>query len=213
MIVRRAPASPLPTTTRRRGVVRRAIDPQVTTQRLPVAGPDRTLRHRACTGRPSRVASPSMVRRVRPPQPRAGLGRREFLRATLVSAAGLLAGCKPEEPAGEAGDETGTETETETETGDEPPREVVDGFEYFPQSVASGDPRPGSVILWTRVEDPDAPDQDLELELELASDPEFANPIGDRILLTATAAHDHCVKVRVIDLPPGQPIHYRFVYP
>src|SRR5690606_13106192 len=82
-----------------------------------------------------------------------------------------------------------------------------------PQSVASGDPRPGSVILWTRVEDPDAPDQDLELELELASDPEFANPIGDRILLTATAAHDHCVKVRVIDLPPGQPIHYRFVYP
>ncbi|HVI01249.1 MAG TPA: alkaline phosphatase D family protein [Enhygromyxa sp.] len=151
-----------------------------------------------------------MVRRVRPPQPRAGLGRRDFLRATLVSAAGLLAGCRPDDPAGETGDESGTDTDTET--GGEPPREVVDGFEYFPQSVASGDPRPGSVILWTRVEDPDA-DQDIELELELANDPDFAEPIGELVVITASAAHDHCVKVRVTDLTPGAPIYYRFVYP
>jgi alkaline phosphatase D len=149
-----------------------------------------------------------MTRRFRPPQPPSGLGRRDFLRATLVSAAGLLAGCKPDDPAGDAGSETGTESGTET--GDEP-RVVVDGFEYFPQSVASGDPRPGSVILWTRVEDPEVPG-DTELELELASDPDFASPIGELILVTASAAHDHCVKVRVTDLPPGEPFYYRFVY-
>lgn len=152
-----------------------------------------------------------MVRRVRPPQIRAGLGRRDFLRASLVSVAGLLAGCKPNDPAGDAGDESGTGTDSET--GDEPPRELVEGFEYFPQSVASGDPRPGSVILWTRVEDPDAPEQDLELELELANDPDFDEPIGDVIVLTASAAHDHCVKVRVTDLPAGAPLYYRFIYP
>lgn len=144
-----------------------------------------------------------MVRRIRPP-----LGRREFLLATVVSAAGLLAGCKPDDPKGEDGDETGPDSET----GDEP-REVVDGFEFFPQSVASGDPRPGSVILWTRVEDPDAGEEDLELELELASDPEFASPLGSLAVVTAAAAHDHCVKVRVTDLTPGEPFYYRFVYP
>ncbi len=150
----------------------------------------------------------AMVRRIRPPQPRAGLGRRDFLRATLVSVAGLMAGCSPDStPAGEGGDETGTGTDT----GGDEPREVVDGFELFPQSVASGDPRPGSVILWTRVQDPDALDSDVELELELASDPEFAEPIGDLVLVTASAAHDHCVKVRVTDLTPGATIYYRFV--
>ncbi|MFO7561364.1 MAG: alkaline phosphatase D family protein [Enhygromyxa sp.] len=157
-----------------------------------------------------------MVRRLRPSPPRAALGRRDFLRATLVSAAGLLAGCKSDEPKGEAGDETGTGGETGSETGGETgddPREVVEGFEYFPQSVASGDPRPGSVILWTRVEDPEAAGQELELELELAADPDFAEPITTIAVLTASAAHDHCVKVRVTDLPPGEPLYYRFVYP
>jgi alkaline phosphatase D len=146
----------------------------------------------------------------------AGLGRREFLRATLISAAGLLAGCK--KPDGEeAGDgsETGTDgSETEsggTETGDEL-REVVDGFEFFPQSVASGDPRPGSVILWTRIADPELPDGDIELELELSSDAEFSSPIGELALVTAQAKFDHCVKVRLIDLPVGEWFYYRFVY-
>jgi alkaline phosphatase D len=151
------------------------------------------------------------IRRVRPTPPQAGFGRREFLRATLVSAAGLLAGCKPDDPTGEGG-ETGTDGEDESETGDEP-REVVDGFEYFPQSIASGDPRPGSVILWTRVADPELGAEDLEVELELAEDPEFTSSIGSIALLTARAGFDHCVKVRVTDLTPGATIYYRFVYP
>ncbi|WP_106087961.1 alkaline phosphatase D family protein [Enhygromyxa salina] len=151
-----------------------------------------------------------MARLPRSPRSDAGLARRGFLRATLVSAAGVLLGaCKPGE--GEDTGSGGTDTETGTETGGES-RVVVDGFEYFPQSVASGDPRPGSVILWTRVEDPDAPDADLELELELATDPEFSDVIGQLATVTATAAHDHCVKVRLTDLGAGQQFYYRFVY-
>ena len=153
------------------------------------------------------------------------VGRREFLRATLISAAGLLAACK--------GDDAETETETGTgdttgdgdptgdgdgdPTGDgdgdgDPGRVVVDGFEYFPQSVASGDPRPGSVILWTRVEDAEV-NGDLELELELSLAEDFANPLGAIAVVTASVEHDGCVKVRVTDLPEGEVVYYRFVYP
>jgi alkaline phosphatase D len=148
----------------------------------------------------------------------AGLGRREFLRATLISAAGLLVGCKnrdgDEAAEGTDGTDGSTDSESEsggTETGDEM-REVVDGFEFFPQSVASGDPRPGSVILWTRVDDPELPDGDIELELELSSDAEFTSLIGELALVTAQAKFDRCVKVRLIDLPVGEWFYYRFVY-
>lgn len=144
-----------------------------------------------------------------------GFGRREFLRATLISAAGLLAGCKngsgnESAETGETG-ETGSETGAETDTGEEV-REVVDGFEFFPQSVASGDPRPGSVILWTRVFDPEVAAGDIELELELSMDAEFTSPIGELALVTAQEKFDRCVKVRLTDVPPGEWFYYRFVY-
>jgi alkaline phosphatase D len=154
------------------------------------------------------------MKRLRPTPPATGLGRREFLRATLISAVGLLAGCKTregDEASSETGSESGDSESGGTETGDEL-REVVDGFEFFPQSVASGDPRPGSVILWTRVDDPELPDGDIELELELSSDAEFSSPIGELALVTAQAKFDRCVKVRLTDLPVGEWFYYRFVY-
>lgn len=146
-----------------------------------------------------------------------GLSRRDFLRAVVISAAGLSVGCKggsgdETSETGETGETTDTsETETGTDTS-EVERVVVDGFEFFPQSVASGDPRPGSVILWTRVEDAELGDADIELELELSTDPEFSSPIGELLLVTATASFDHCVKVRLTDLEPGQWFYYRFVH-
>jgi len=63
---------------------------------------------------------------------RALLGRRDFLRAVVVATGpALVVAC--------ANDDARTK------------RAKSPGF--FPQSVASGDPRPGSVVLWTRVED------------------------------------------------------------
>lgn len=87
---------------------------------------------------------------------------------------------------------------------------------FFPQSVASGDPRPNSVVLWTRVVDEERSSEPLELQLTLALDPEMQNRVeldGQRgLTVTAEPAFDHCVKVRVLGLLPGQHYYYQFTY-
>ena len=86
---------------------------------------------------------------------------------------------------------------------------------HFPQSVASGDPRPGSVVLWTRVADAERPGADLEVELEVALDQGFTQlvPVDgeERRALRAEAVFDHCVKARIQGLP-ATTYYYRFVY-
>ncbi len=129
------------------------------------------------------------------------LKRREFLRATVVTAGVLVTGCSD--------DETVTPK-------DQPPRELTPGEAYFPQSIASGDPRPASVILWTRLDDP-AATGDLSLDLEIALDEAFTSRVAvggaETITLTALATFDHCVKARVTGLAAGTLYYYRFVYP
>lgn len=129
------------------------------------------------------------------------LSRRAFLRATLVTAsAATAAGLGP---AGCAKDD-----------GDEGP--LQDGAEYFPQSVASGDPRAESVILWTRVEDADLADNDAELELELATDADFMSLVeldGDtRTQVLAQSQFDRCAKAKVRGLMPATTYYYRFIH-
>jgi alkaline phosphatase D len=90
------------------------------------------------------------------------------------------------------------------------------GDPLFPQSLASGDPRQTSVVLWTRVEDPDHLKDDLTLTLEVATDSGFKSRVqldgkADK-QVTAVAASDHCVKVRVTQLEPGKQYYYRFSY-
>jgi alkaline phosphatase D len=125
---------------------------------------------------------------------RVAMKRRAFLRATVASVTGVLAG-----GCGRADDEL----------------EISDGSEWFPQSVASGDPRAQSVILWTRFEHPDVGDDDVELALELFADEELAERVeveGEaRLHVTALAAFDHCVKVRVTGLAPATTYWYRFL--
>jgi len=129
------------------------------------------------------------------------LGRRAFLRATLVTAgavslSGLAApGCAKDDP-------------------DDGP--LLDGADYFPQSVASGDPRPDSVILWTRVEDAELADDDAELQLELSADAEFTSPLElegtARTLVPAQAQFDRCAKAKVRGLTPATTYYYRFIH-
>ncbi len=78
----------------------------------------------------------------------------------------------------------------------------------FPFSVASGDPRPDSVILWTRVAEPDMPDA---LMVEVASDFDFTDVVFSR-MLTASANDGWVVKVRADGLAPYTTYFYRFVY-
>ena len=78
----------------------------------------------------------------------------------------------------------------------------------FPQSVASGDPRPDRVLLWTRA--PDETGADVSLRLQVADDAQFLQLRVERELL-ARAEADHCLRVRVRELQPGRCYYYRFL--
>lgn len=80
--------------------------------------------------------------------------------------------------------------------------------QMFPSSVASGDPRPDSVILWTRLAEPAVPDA---LMVEVATDAEFQDVVFSRAL-TASADNGWCVKVRATGLEPYTTYYYRFAY-
>lgn len=76
----------------------------------------------------------------------------------------------------------------------------------FPQWLASGDPRPDQVLLWTR-----SPGEgDVPLRLQVALDPGFAQLLVERDL-PARADADHCLRVRVAGLQPGRDYHFRFL--
>lgn len=76
----------------------------------------------------------------------------------------------------------------------------------FSHGVASGEPGPNRVLLWTRY----ASDQDEQLKWEMAEDAEFQRIVvhGDA---TATPASDGCAKVWAKGLKPGRWYHFRFV--
>jgi alkaline phosphatase D len=146
--------------------------------------------------------------------------RRQFLRATLVSvvSAGLSA-CKGDgDGTTDSDGSTGTDgTEptgsTAPTTGAEEP--LLDGAAYFPQSVASGDPRPDSVILWTRLDDETAGDGDLELTIEVATDPDFTLRVdldAASAAVPARAMFDRCAKAKIKGLEPATVYYYRFVH-
>ena len=121
------------------------------------------------------------------------LTRRKFLETVVVSASavafgGVLSGCDSDKfdprPAEEATKTT------------------------FPQSLMSGDPRPDSVILWTRVEGLAGVDTGLVLQVSL--DAGFQNLVVNETL-TALASHDHCLKARVVNLAADTTYYYRFL--
>ncbi|MGK3960332.1 alkaline phosphatase [Sorangium sp. So ce118] len=135
--------------------------------------------------------------------------RRDFLRATLVTAGSVVVptACSDEDGIAGACD-------------------VSEDDAFFPQSVASGDPRPESVVLWTRLGAGDGK-TDLNLALVVALDEAFTQPLelrltssavaatgsgGTRVPVTARAEFDHCVKVKVTGLSPGTTYYYRFYY-
>ena len=118
------------------------------------------------------------------------IGRRKILKSIVVVAGAGAAGAVLDACGGE---------------------DLKDGATYFPQSVASGDPKTDSVVLWTRVHDP-VLGGDLALRLSVATDRGFDNVVSSQSGLPATAAHDGCIKVKVTGLRAGTTYYYRFVY-
>ncbi len=158
------------------------------------------------------------------------ISRRSFLNLTLVTAGGaFVAACSDDEsPTTDAGLDTdatadGGDTGLDADAGADIAVDAdVDaaivpqpGERFFPQSVASGDPGPGSIVLWTRVID-DTRDWPLGLRLELATDEAFTQLVtldgGASANVLALPEYDRCARVRVEGLEPDTVYWYRFVY-
>jgi alkaline phosphatase D len=129
----------------------------------------------------------------------ARIGRRGFLTgtaaaATLAFAVGLPA--------------TGVASAAELD-----PRKITE--DPFTLGIASGDPRPDSVVLWTRLAprpyEPGSglPAERITVRWEMARDPRFSNVIGQG----KAQAHpelNHSVHVDVAGLAPDRVYYYRF---
>lgn len=121
------------------------------------------------------------------------LPRRQFLKTVVVTAgaatvSGSLVGCE--------------------QGGDGPGK---DPALVFPQSVASGDPRSDSIVLWTRVAA--TAGQDATVRLELSTDEAFSELITlSANQIVAPSEHDHCARVKVTGLDAGTTYYYRFHY-
>lgn len=78
----------------------------------------------------------------------------------------------------------------------------------FTHGVASGEPGPNSILLWTRYAAP----SDTRLTVELSETSDFARVVGGGNV-TATGDKDHTAKFAVEGLQPGRWYYYRFVAP
>ena len=81
-------------------------------------------------------------------------------------------------------------------------------IDRFTLGVASGCPRPGSIVLWTRLLGADLPER-LPVAWELARDEGFRNIAASGVAL-AEVASAHSVHVDVTGLAPGRWYWYRF---
>ncbi len=85
---------------------------------------------------------------------------------------------------------------------------LAQGAKGFSHGVASGEPGPAQVLLWTRY----LAGQDTALTWEIAEDAEFTR-IAAQGDCTASPANDCCVKAWAKGLKPRQWYHYRFISP
>nr|WP_256489801.1 alkaline phosphatase D family protein [Pleionea sp. CnH1-48] len=86
----------------------------------------------------------------------------------------------------------------------------VDGAEFFPQGLASGDPAAQHVLLWTRVVDPNV-SGDMRVVVQVAKDENFTQVVVNQTAI-AEQDFDGCLKVRVTGLSPYTHYYYRFFY-
>ena len=90
------------------------------------------------------------------------------------------------------------------------PRSIVTGKYRFPHGVASGDPQPDGVVLWTRVEAMEGNNDYINVRVQISRQPEFADVVLDEMLAT-TPATDHTLRLVVQGLEPDTTYFYRFV--
>jgi alkaline phosphatase D len=125
------------------------------------------------------------------------LRRRDLLKLTVVSAlvpALPLVGCHK----ADHGEPPG------------PPDDPAATARVFPQGLMSGDPRPDSIILWTRVEPAKGKaSASIPVSYEIATDQEFTEMVTNGEI-DATADTDHTVRLKIKDLDAATVYYYRF---
>lgn len=80
----------------------------------------------------------------------------------------------------------------------------------FPQGLASGDPTPESVVLWTRAIESNGDSAPISITAQVSSSPDFDTLIAEKKCL-ATEESDYTVRIIVHDLQPDTQYFYRFV--
>ncbi|HWT14763.1 MAG TPA: alkaline phosphatase D family protein [Patescibacteria group bacterium] len=125
--------------------------------------------------------------------------RREILRILTVAASASalgLSGCDSDSNSPDPGTPQGNGA-------------IVPSEALYPQGVASGDPRPDAVVLWTRFVESDR-NADVTLRLQVSTSDTFAQLLVNHDF-TARAAADGCLKVRVTGLTAATRYFYRFL--
>ena len=82
----------------------------------------------------------------------------------------------------------------------------------FPQGVASADPQPDSVVLWTRVKQMEGDPETVALTLQVSPDESFQTVIVEQTV-EAPSDRDHTVRVVLNGLESGTTYYYRFIAP
>ncbi len=85
--------------------------------------------------------------------------------------------------------------------------EFDESLRPFYHGVASGDPLPDRVILWTRIT-PEK-DQTIDVIWKIATDPELQQVVNTGSVIT-DQSHDYTVKVDATNLQPGTTYYYGF---
>jgi len=134
-----------------------------------------------------------------------GLTRREFLIATVAAA--TVSACSDDD--GGAGEGAqGRDGTTPSSAARTTPTFASNPFTL---GVASGDPLHDRIVLWTmlRPEGGELPDGDVEVEWEIALDPELTDVVASGTA-TAVAGLGHSVHVDAAGLDPDTVHHFRF---
>ena len=144
------------------------------------------------------------------------ISRRRFL-AGLVASAAVGTACSGDDSSTTSSPSTpgkpGGGTDTTRSTTTAPVPDLPPGL--FSLGVASGDPLPDSVILWTRLAPEPLtgggmPDADVPVRWEVATDAGFGAVVAGGVT-TATKALGHSVHVDADGLEAGAAYFYRFV--
>jgi alkaline phosphatase D len=143
--------------------------------------------------------------------------RRDFIRLIVIgsTAAGVsipLINCSEDDPPKNSNGETvdmslSTTLDSDMQVQDMMTTPALDPSQVYPQGLASGDPTPSSVILWTRVE----PQNDTEVMVtyEVSTESDFSMLVASGEIMTTTE-DDNIVRLKITDLTPYTVYYYRF---